>query len=278
MPKQQDSNTLSLPQLLQLAGIGGPPQQDSTREALSYMQGQQRLLAEEADRKVKQQQADQEHEYRMKALEHQDSSLMQAEKTARVHALTAILNGMLPTNPLYAVYSKAIQNELGIESPQAPTEKTHVGDLTTPASTASTIMSNDPSVANRIGSLGKQVPRTILPVPTVDGGYAPSLLDQLITQGIVGNVKNFSRGLVGLPSTPTATFSQVGDYLGNMLGDSVFSQSVPADNRTAPADLSGLTGTLDSSLPPNLLDNLSPEQKQRLMQAVPQFQPQQLKF
>ena len=86
MPKQNQSETLSLPQLLQLAGIGGQPQQDTTREALGYMMGQQRLASEDADRKVRQLQNEQENAYRMKALEQQSAN---ADATGLFHACSS---------------------------------------------------------------------------------------------------------------------------------------------------------------------------------------------
>jgi hypothetical protein len=112
MPKNQQSESLSLPQLLQLAGIGGQPQQDSTREALSYMMGQQRLAADDADRKVKMQQAEQENAYRMKAL---DAQVNQKDQGSRMHGLISLVSAARTPEELKFAQD-ALRSELGLSA------------------------------------------------------------------------------------------------------------------------------------------------------------------
>ena len=177
MPKQNQSETLSLPQLLQLAGIGGQPQQDSTREALSYMMGQQRIASEDADRKVRQQQAAQENAYRMKAL---DAQLNQKDNTAALHAL-----GLLFANTT------------------DPTERArigaHIASLTGmptgPAVAPEKTYENDPKLQP-----GYKAPSTGGPMTADKAGQA--------TAQVVGNV------LGAVAKAPIAALDFVGGYAG----------------------------------------------------------------
>lgn len=97
------------------------------------MMGQQRLAADDADRKARQSQAEQENAYRMKAL---DAQLNQKDNTAALHALGLLFANS--TDPVQrASLSAHIRKLTGMEDePAAAGEKTYVDALTNPPAVA----------------------------------------------------------------------------------------------------------------------------------------------
>ena len=178
MPKQNQSETLSLPQLLQLAGIGGQPQQDTTREALGYMMGQQRLQADDADRKVKMQQAEQENAYRMKALEQQANMQTQSAANAELALAADLLYRNVPGSEGHSYGQSILARRLG-PKPVAVPEKTYENDpkLQPGYKAPST---GGPMTADKAGQATAQAVGNVLgavakaPIAALDfvGGYA----------------------------------------------------------------------------------------------------------
>jgi len=141
--------------LLQLAGIGGQPQQDSTREALSYMMGQQRLAADEADRKVRQSQNEEENRYRMKALEAQ---VNQKDQGSRMHGLISLV-GAARTPEELKFAQAALRSELGLpEMPAGVPEKTYDKDPKLQGSS-----SGQSTAADILGAVGSGVSTLLRP-------------------------------------------------------------------------------------------------------------------
>lgn len=193
MPKQQDSNTLSLPQLLQLAGIGGQPQQDTTREALSYMQGQQRLAAEEADRKVREQQAMQEHQYRMKALEQQSAHYGQEADAANLRALATVIGSTIQGTPEHSAAVNAWMKATGQPMPVVPVEKTHVEDVTNPPVVSSPFV--DKFKANPGRTIGEGIRAIPSAIGTGVGNFAGNFHDMVNTVAGISNEPIYNQQL-----------------------------------------------------------------------------------
>jgi len=190
MPQKQQTDTLSLPMLLQLAGIGGQPQQDSTREALSYMVGQQRLAADEADRKVRQSQAEQEFQLRMEALKQQTG---QRDQGARLHSIGSwVSSAVTPADRAAALL--ALRNELGIVDQVAGKTPEQIkgdgyadalDDKNKPAPTGG------PTIVDRIkANPGKVIGEGVRAIPSVVGtGY----------NNLKGNWHQFVNTVFGIP-------------------------------------------------------------------------------
>lgn len=260
--KQTQSETLSLPQLLQLAGIGGQSQQDSTREALSYMMGQQRIASEDADRKVRQQQAEQENQYRMKAL---DAQVNQKDNTAALHAL-----GLLYANTM------------------DPTERARIGahiSSLTGMPTGPATVSPDAAAAerNRL-SLEEAQKRNASFQETISAkrlGQTASDLTGFLhsplktAEGTVTNfgdfwgpvADNFTSGFMGTPTLPeqaAITQANIAQHYAKLPVGSM-----------PPLQLQGLASQLGTEVPQSVLNGLTPAQMQELLKTVAVAKPNQ---
>lgn len=260
--KQSQSDSLSLPQLLQLAGIGGQPQQDSTREALSYMMGQQRIASEDADRKARQLQAEQDNAYRMKAL---DTQVNQKDNTAALHALGLLFANS--TDPVErAKLSAHIRSLAGM--PEEPV----VTNPETAAAERNRLSLEEAQKRNasfQEATSAKNLGRTASDLT----GFLHSPLKT--AEGTVTNfgdfwgplVDNFTSGFMGTPTLPeqaAITQANIAQHYAKLPAGSM-----------PPLQLQGLASQLGSEVPQNVLNGLTPVQMQELLKTVAVAKPNQ---
>ena len=258
MPKQNQSETLSLPQLLQLAGIGGQPQQDTTREALGYMMGQQRIASEDADRKVKMQQAEQENAYRMKALEQQMGQKDDAEKVRA--ASTILASSTNPEERAFAMSLLGYAPNGATASPDAAAAERN--RLSLEEARKRNASFQEATSARNLGATVKNVFGLL---------HSP----QKTSEAVVNNfgefwgptVDEFTTGMTGNPTGPeqdAMTRAAIAKHYSGL----------PTTNMP-PLQLQGLASQLGPEVPQNVLNSLTPAQMQELLKTVTVAKPNQ---
>ena len=117
------------------------------------MMGQQRLASEDADRKVKMQQAEQENAYRMKAL---DAQVNQKDQGSRMNGLISLV-GAARTPEELRFAQEALRSELGLVLPTVVPEKTYDKDPKLKSTSGSS------TAADVLGAVGSGVSTLLRP-------------------------------------------------------------------------------------------------------------------
>ena len=201
-------------------------------------------------------------------MEQQGVQLGNAEKTARLHALTSWVNSLNPMSPLYATANTALQNELGIASPSV---------TASPDAAAAAAERNRLSLeeARKRNASFQEATSARNLGATVKNVFGLLHSPQKTSEAVVNNfgefwgptVDEFTTGMTGNPTGPeqdAMTRAAIAKHYSGL----------PTTNMP-PLQLQGLASQLGTEVPQNVLNGLTPAQMQELLKTVTVAKPNQ---